>query len=102
MVATARSAAAALAAIEAPLLALTRSLEDLLDQGAETLTGAERGRIEGVLRGLDRRARMTLPAWRGMLATLDGELEPEGGDGTAVSDFVDWFEATVIGGEGFG
>ncbi|MEI7571744.1 MAG: ATP-dependent DNA helicase [Phenylobacterium sp.] len=98
VVATARSAAAALAAIEAPLLALTRSLEDLLDQGAETLTGAERGRIEGVLRGLDRRARMTLPAWRGMLATLDGEPEPEGGEGSAASDFVDWFEATVIGG----
>jgi ATP-dependent DNA helicase DinG len=98
VVATARSAAAALAAIEAPLLALTRSLEDLLDQGAETLTGAERGRIEGVLRGLDRRARMTLPAWRGMLATLDGEPEPVGGDVSASSDFVDWFEATVIGG----
>lgn len=91
-VASARAAASALAAIEAPLLALTRTLEDLLDQGAETLTGAERGRIEGVLRGLDRRARMTLPAWRGMLATLQSE-----GDG-ADADFVDWFEATVISG----
>jgi ATP-dependent DNA helicase DinG len=93
-VATGRAAAAALAAIEAPLLALTRTLEDLLDQGAETLTGPERGRIEGVLRGLDRRARMTLPAWRGMLATLEEEAGGEGGG----DDFVDWFEATVING----
>ena len=93
-VATGRAAAAALAAIEAPLLALTRTLEDLLDQGAETLTGPERGRIEGVLRGLDRRARMTLPAWRGMLATL----EEEAGDDGVEGDFVDWFEATVING----
>ncbi|MFM8821223.1 MAG: ATP-dependent DNA helicase [Phenylobacterium sp.] len=94
VVATGRAAAAALAAIEAPLLALTRTLEDLLDQGAETLTGPERGRIEGVLRGLDRRARMTLPAWRGMMATLEEEItevDPE-------ADFVDWFEATVING----
>ncbi|MFM8374804.1 MAG: ATP-dependent DNA helicase, partial [Phenylobacterium sp.] len=94
VVATGRAAAAALAAIEAPLLALTRTLEDLLDQGAETLTGPERGRIEGVLRGLDRRARMTLPAWRGMLATL----EEEAGDDGVEADFVDWFEATVISG----
>ena len=94
VVATGRAAAAALAAIEAPLLALTRTLEDLLDQGAETLTGPERGRIEGVLRGLDRRARMTLPAWRGMLATLEEEAGGEGGG----DDFVDWFEATVING----
>ena len=94
VVGTGRAAASALAAIEAPLLALTRTLEDLLDQGAETLTGPERGRIEGVLRGLDRRARMTLPAWRGMLATLEEEVGDDGGEG----DFVDWFEATVING----
>ena len=91
-VAAARAVASALADIEAPLLALTRTLEDLLDQGAETLTGAERGRIEGVLRGLDRRARMTLPAWRGMLSTLDAEVA---GDDP---DFVDWFEGVVISG----
>ena len=82
----ARTAAAALAAIEAPLLALARGLEDLLDQEAATLPTPERGRIEGALRGLDRRARMTLPAWRSMLQALDenGEDDP---------DFVDWLEA---------
>jgi ATP-dependent DNA helicase DinG len=84
---TAREAARALAEIETPLLALARHLEDILDEEAETLPPHERGRIEGALRGLDRRARMTLPAWRSMLRAIDedGEDDP---------DFVDWFEST--------
>ncbi|MET0295315.1 MAG: ATP-dependent DNA helicase, partial [Phenylobacterium sp.] len=56
----AREAAEALARIEAPLLALARALEEVLDAEAATLGGSERARIEGALRGLDRRARMTL------------------------------------------
>jgi ATP-dependent DNA helicase DinG len=84
---TARAAARALADIEAPLLALTRHLEDLLDEEADTLPPSERGRIEGALRGLDRRARMTLPAWRSMLRAIDEDSEDD-------PDFVDWFEST--------
>jgi ATP-dependent DNA helicase DinG len=86
---TAGQAAAALAAIEAPLLALARHLEDLLDDETETLGPSERARIEGALRGLDRRARMTLPAWRGMLRAIDDETADD-------PDFVDWFEATFL------
>ena len=86
---TAGEAAAALAAIEAPLLALARHLEDVLDEEADTLGPSERARIEGALRGLDRRARMTLPAWRGMLKGV----EDEAGDDP---DFVDWFDATFL------
>ncbi|MEI6283463.1 MAG: helicase C-terminal domain-containing protein, partial [Alphaproteobacteria bacterium] len=82
-------AAAALAAVEAPLLALARHLEDTLDEEADTLGQAERARIEGALRGLDRRARMTLPAWRGMLRAIDDESADD-------PDFVDWFEATFL------
>lgn len=86
---TAREAAAALARVEAPLLALVRALEDVLDADAEVLSGSERARIEGALRGLDRRARMQLPAWRSMLAAIDenGEDDP---------DFVDWFDANFM------
>jgi ATP-dependent DNA helicase DinG len=84
---TARAAAGALAAIEAPLLALSRHLEDILDDEASELDGSARARIEGALRGLDRRARMTLPGWRAMLAALD-----EGGD-QPDPDFVDWLSA---------
>ncbi len=83
---TAREAAQALARIEAPLLALARALEDLLDDEAATLSGTERARIEGALRGLDRRARMQLPAWRSMLQAIDENAEDD-------PDFVDWFDA---------
>jgi ATP-dependent DNA helicase DinG len=86
---TAGAAASALAAVEAPLLALARHLEDLLDDEAETLGTSERARIEGALRGLDRRARMTLPAWRGMLRGVEDETADD-------PDFVDWFDATFL------
>lgn len=86
---TAREAAAAIAKIEAPLLALARHLEDVLDQEAATLGPSERARIEGALRGLDRRARMTLPAWRSMLRAIDEDSDDD-------PDFVDWFEATFL------
>ncbi len=86
---TARSAAAALADVETPLLALSRQLEATLDDEADTLNTAERARIEGALRGLDRRARMILPAWRSMLTAIDENAEDD-------PDFVDWFEATFL------
>lgn len=82
-------AAKALAGIEAPLLALARQLEDVLDEDAEHLGSSERARIEGALRGLDRRARMTLPAWRSILKAIDEDAEDD-------PDFVDWFEATFL------
>ncbi|PHY22262.1 ATP-dependent DNA helicase [Caulobacter sp. BP25] len=86
-------AAKALASIEAPLLALARALEDVLDEEAEHLAPSERARIEGALRGLDRRARMTLPAWRSILKALEeDDVDPSETD----PDFVDWFEATFL------
>ncbi len=86
---TAREAARALARIEAPLLALARALETLMDDEAATLGGSERARIEGALRGLDRRARMQLPAWRSMLQAIDENADDD-------PDFVDWFDATFL------
>ncbi|MFI4964533.1 MAG: ATP-dependent DNA helicase, partial [Caulobacterales bacterium] len=86
---TARAAAEGLEKIEAPLVALARQLEDVLDAEAATLTTADRARIEGALRGLDRRARMTLPAWRSMLRAIDEDAEDD-------PDFVDWFDATFL------
>ena len=86
---TAAKAARALGAIEAPLLALARRLEDVLDEDTDELGGVDRARIEGALRGLDRRARMTLPAWRGMLQAIAEDAEDD-------PDFVDWFEATYL------
>lgn len=86
---SARAAARALAAVEAPLIALARHLEDILDQETPELQTSDRARIEGALRGLDRRARMMLPAWRSMLQAIDENAEDD-------PDFVDWFEAVHL------
>src|SRR5262249_19230497 len=86
---TARAAAGALASVEAPLLALARYLDEILDEGADELEPSERARIEGALRGLDRRARMMLPAWRAMLHAIKETAEDD-------PDFVDWFGAVYL------
>jgi len=86
---TARAAAEALGKVEAPLVALARQLEQVLDDEAAQLVTSDRARIEGALRGLDRRARMTLPAWRSMLRAIEEEAEDD-------PDFVDWFDATFL------
>jgi len=86
---SARAAAAALADIVSPLMALSRQLEDLLDEEAAELPESERARIDGALRGLDRRARAVLPAWRAMLAAIDEDAEDD-------PDFVDWFDVTIL------
>ena len=86
---TAALAAAALARIEAPLVALTRHLADILDDETDELQPSDRARIEGALRGLDRRARMHLPGWRSMLKAIEENAEDD-------PDFVDWFDATFL------
>lgn len=78
-------AAEALRAVEGPLVVLADALQDLLDLEADELPTGERARIEGALRGLDRRARMQLAAWRAMLAMLQDEADDP--------LYVDWFEA---------
>ncbi len=83
--AAAAEAARALETLETPLLALAKALQDLLDEEADEMATSERSRIEGALRGLDRRARMQLPAWRVMLASLQDKVDDP--------LYVDWFEA---------
>ena len=88
-------AARALQALGTPLIALSKALEAMLDDEAADLVTVDRARIEGALRGLDRRARMQLPAWRAMLQGLQDDADDP--------KFVDWFEtvnAPVPGGRG--
>ena len=85
----ARAAAQALAAVEAPLVTLAKHLNQILDDEAAELQTSDRARIEGALRGLDRRARMMLMAWRAMLQAIDENAEDD-------PDFVDWFEAVYL------
>ena len=85
----ARTAAQTLAAVEAPLVLLAKHLNQILDDETAELQTSDRARIEGALRGLDRRARMMLMAWRAMLQAIDENAEDD-------PDFVDWFEAVYL------
>lgn len=90
----AKLASRSLAGIEAPLLALCRALEDILNDTSNELESPERVRIEGILRGLERRARMMLPAWRSLLQ----QLALEDSDITDDQDkplTVDWFSTEM-------
>ncbi len=91
---TAKLAAKALAAIEAPLLALVRALEDRLSNGKEDIEASDRIRIEGALRGLERRARLLLPAWRALLQdlSLDDQPAPD------TAQTIDWFSTEAVRG----
>ena len=79
----------ALAALLRPVSALQKALADLLDEAADELETASRVRLEGAIAGLERRARLPLTAWRGMLRDLRGAT-PE--------QFVDWFAVDRIKG----
>ena len=54
--------------LESWRLFLKGKVDYVIDDEAADLDGASRARIEGALRGLDRRARMTLPGWRSMIS----------------------------------
>jgi ATP-dependent DNA helicase DinG len=86
---SAGEAAEAIAALQRPLVELAERLGDLLDGQSDTLNPSERARIEGALRGLDRRARLILSAWRSMLSDIHANAEAD-------PDFVDWFDAAFM------
>jgi ATP-dependent DNA helicase DinG len=76
--------ARALARIAEPLAKLARLLRKKMDEKSATVEPYTRARLEAAARGLDRRAKLVLPAWRQMLETLEtGEIS---------ADFTDWFE----------
>ena len=74
----------ALKRIADPLTRLAKSLRQAMDEKSATLEPFTRARLEAAARGLDRRAKLVLPAWMRMLETLEtGEIS---------DDFTDWFE----------
>ncbi|MBO6544396.1 MAG: ATP-dependent DNA helicase [Alphaproteobacteria bacterium] len=82
----------ALSGLERAFRALADCLRRLLDEQNETLDGSTRTRMDAAIRGLDRRGRATLPAWRQMLADL--MKEPH-------DTFVDWLSIERIDGSDF-
>lgn len=84
-----RSLDHALDRLAKPLLQIVDRLRARLDAEAEDLDTATRIRMDAAARGLERRAKLLLPSWRSMLASL-GRPSPE--------DFIDWFSIERIGG----
>jgi ATP-dependent DNA helicase DinG len=72
--------------IAQPLLGLASHLRKRLDAEAGELETWQRARIDAAARGLERRAKLVLPAWMAMLDALD--------TGARQDEFVDWFEVT--------
>lgn len=73
---------AALARLMVPLGRVAEHLRARLNDKAEEIDTATRIRIDAAARGLDRRGRILIPAWRHMLSGLLTETPDE---------FVDWF-----------
>lgn len=72
--------------LAAPLTRLAGHLRQAMNDKTATLEPYTKARLDAAARGLERRARGILPAWRAMLETLEnGELP---------ASFVDWLEIT--------
>jgi ATP-dependent DNA helicase DinG len=80
----ARRLALGLKRLMVPLLALSAALKRRLEVEAAKLDATMRARIDAAARGLERRARLLIPNWIGMLENVES--------GTREKDFVDWFE----------
>jgi ATP-dependent DNA helicase DinG len=79
----ARELSRGLKCLTAPLLRLAHHLRKTLDDKTKELETFQRARIDAVRRGLERRAKIILPAWMQMLDALEtGEVNDE---------FIDWF-----------
>jgi ATP-dependent DNA helicase DinG len=84
MIEAARRLGYGLTHLAVPLLKLARMLRKQLSDEAADLETYQRARIEAAARGLERRARIILPAWIQMLDALE--------TGERRAEFVDWFE----------
>ncbi len=79
----ARKLGSALKKLTAPLTRLAWRLRKELDAEAGELETYQRARIEACARGLERRAKLIVPAWIAMLDALES--------GERREEFVDWF-----------
>ncbi|MFO1154398.1 MAG: ATP-dependent DNA helicase [Rhodospirillales bacterium] len=82
----------ALGRLLAPLRRVAHTLSARLDDEAARLDTATRQRLDGLRRGVERRALQPLQGWRAMLSAL--------AEGPAV-EFADWLEITRLRGQEF-
>jgi len=83
----------ALIRIEMPLTKLALLLRRKMDEKSSMVEPYTKARLEAAARGLERRAKRVLPAWRQMLETLE--------TGEVSDDFTDWFEISREEGRDF-
>lgn len=83
MLDAARHLRVGLGRLAAPLLRLSQSLRRQLDAKSQELEPYARARIDAAARGVERRAKIILPAWIAMLDALES--------GERREEFVDWF-----------
>ena len=80
--------------IRRPLLLLAQRLAALIDEKTDSLESAQRARIEGVVRGIARRAEQQLTSWCAMLQCL-ARTSAESDEHMLMDipddEFVDWF-----------
>jgi ATP-dependent DNA helicase DinG len=79
-----RHLARALKRLADPLAELARLLRKKMADKTAEIEPHTRARLDAAARGLDRRAKRILPAWRAILESLESGELPE--------EFVDWFE----------
>jgi ATP-dependent DNA helicase DinG len=80
-----------------PMKALAKHFISQMDEAASLMEKDTRRRMEAGVKGLMRRADMTLGAWISMLSKLlEGgeEAESKAGKTPSLTDFADWFEIT--------
>jgi len=84
LLAAVRELSRALKRLADPLAHLAQLLRKKMADKTAELEPYTRARLDAAARGLDRRAKRILPAWRAMLEGLEnGEVD---------ADFIDWFE----------
>jgi len=82
LVAAAQALDVALAELQGPLQALAKSFRERLDEEAGSLDPNQRQRLDASARSLERRSKMEIGGWRGMLSGLSEPTPPW---------LVDWF-----------
>lgn len=85
VIAAARALDHGLARLIGPLIRVAQALRARLSKEAAELDESLTVRLEAAARGVERRARLLIPSWRSMLASLEDEKDPQ-------SEFADWFE----------
>ncbi|MEO1190539.1 MAG: ATP-dependent DNA helicase [Pseudomonadota bacterium] len=85
----ARRLTTALETLSKPLRLLAECLQRMLDEEPETMESDQRRRLEGALRGINRRVLLRLEGWQAMLAALESETP---------SDRIDWMAIERIEG----